>query len=119
MQRPTILKIPTALLDVIKKTLAKLGTPITFSDADDFSGMTDLEKAGERLQIDDVPHKSFVAVDEEGTEAAAATAVEVRASGAALNPFEMTVNRPFCLLIRHRPTDTALFLGRVIDANAA
>ncbi|WP_265338476.1 serpin family protein [Haladaptatus pallidirubidus] len=74
---------------------------MAFSDAADFSGMTYLEKTGERLQIDDVLHKSYVAVDEAGTEAAAATAVEVRASSAALNSFKMTVDRPFYFLIRH------------------
>ncbi|WP_425556824.1 serpin family protein [Haladaptatus pallidirubidus] len=52
------------------------------------------------------------------TSVSAATS-EVRASSAALHPFEMTVDRPFCFLIRNRPTDPVLFLGRVVDANAA
>ena len=47
-------------------------------------------------------------MDEKGTEAAAATAVEVVAT-APLNPFEMTVNRPFLFLIRHEPTETRFF----------
>ena len=57
-------------------------------------------------------------MDENGTEAAAATAVEVGVTSAPMNPFEMTVNRPFLFLIRHEPTDTVLFLGRVVDAAA-
>ncbi|WP_458209263.1 serpin family protein [Haladaptatus sp. NG-SE-30] len=103
----------------LPQTLAELGMPIAFSNAADFGGMADLEKAGESLRIDDVLHKSYVAVDEEGTEAAAATAVEMVATSAPLDPFEMTVDRPFYFLIRHRPTDTVLFLGRVVDADAA
>ncbi len=103
----------------LPETLAKLGMPVAFSNAADFGGMADLEKTSEQLRIDDVLHKSYVAVDEEGTEAAAATAVEVKASSAALDPFEMTVDRPFFFLIRHRPTDAVLFLGRVVDADAA
>jgi serpin B len=103
----------------LPETLAKLGMPVAFSNAADFGGMADLAKTGEQLRIDDVLHKSYIAVDEEGTEAAAATAVEVKASSAALDPFEMTVDRPFFFLIRHRPTDAVLFLGRVVDADAA
>ncbi len=100
-------------------TLAELGMPVVFSNHADFSGMVDPAKTGEHLRIDDVLHKSYIAVDEEGTEAAAATAVEAVATGAARDPFTMTVDRPFYLLIRHRPTDTVLFLGRIVDASAA
>ncbi|WP_227356665.1 serpin family protein [Haladaptatus salinisoli] len=103
----------------LPETLADLGMPVAFSRGADFGGMVDLEGAGEHLRIDDVLHESYVAVDEEGTEAAAATAVEVAATGATLNPFEMTVDRPFLFFVRHRPTGTVLFLGRVVDAAAA
>ncbi|MFH5801292.1 serpin family protein [Haladaptatus sp. CMAA 1911] len=65
-----------------------------------------------------VVYKSVIDVDENGTEAAAATAVEVGVTSAPMNPFEMAVNRPFLFLIRHEPTDTVLFLGRVVDAAA-
>jgi len=57
-------------------------------------------------------------VDEEGTEAAAATAVGMDES-APQDPFEMTVDRPFLFCIRDRPTETLLFVGRVVDAAAA
>ena len=75
-----------------------------------FSGMD-----GERnLYIGEVVHKAFVSVDEAGTEAAAATAVVMRASGIAVEPMVVEVNRPFIFLIYDYPTQTVLFLGRVI-----
>jgi serpin B len=90
--------------------LKALGMKRAFADAD-FSGMS----AGpEKLQISLVIQKAFVEVNEEGTEAAAATGVVVRAT-AALPPREPKVfkaDRPFLFLIRHRPTESILFLGR-------
>ena len=82
----------------------------------DFSGMD-----GTRLlYLGAVLHKAYVAVDEEGTEAAAATAVVGRAGGAAgpRRLIEFTVDRPFLFLIRDVKTDTILFLGRVLDPTA-
>ena len=81
----------------------------------DFSGMADLEAAGENLFVDGVYHDTYVAVDEEGTEAAAATGVVVRAESAPLDPFEFVADRPFLFAIRDRPTDTLLFVGRAVD----
>jgi serpin B len=79
----------------------------------DFTGMT----TAEDLFISDVIHKSYVAVDEEGTEAAAATAVVMRAGSAARReePKIFTADHPFLFLIRHRPTGLVLFLGRVVE----
>ena len=66
--------------------------------------------------LSDVIHKAFVAVDEEGTEAAAATAVTaIPVSGAPGPPVEVTVDRPFIFLIRDGETGTILFVGRVLD----
>ncbi len=82
----------------------------------DFSGMD-----GTRLlYLSAVLHKAYVAVDEEGTEAAAATAVVGRAGGAAgpRRLIEFTVDRPFIFLIRDRKTGAILFLGRVLDPRA-
>jgi serpin B len=67
------------------------------------------------LFIKDVIHKAFVAVDEEGTEAAAATAVVIDLTAAPEPPIVVTVDRPFILLIRDIETGTILFLGRVVD----
>ena len=90
-------------------TLAKMGMADAFGGGADFSGMT-----GSRgLWISEVVHKAFVSVDEEGTEAAAATVVAVPTSGPSKEPIEVTVDRPFIFLIRDTGTGTVLFLGRV------
>ena len=83
-----------------------------FSERADFSGMT-----GRRdLAISEVYHKAFVALDEAGTEAAAATAV-VMVMGLPPEPrVEVRVDRPFLFLIRDRETGTILFLGRVLNS---
>lgn len=97
----------------LTETLQEMGMPAAFSGEADFSGMT-----GDRsLFISDVVHKAFVAVDEEGTEAAAATAVAM-AESAMAEPAEMTIDRPFIFLIRDRETGTILFAGRVVDPSA-
>ena len=65
--------------------------------------------------MDDVYHKAFVAVDEEGTEAAAATAVVMRLTSAPAEQVEMRVDRPFLFLIRDNETGAILFLGHVVN----
>ena len=62
-------------------------------------------------------HQGIVAVDELGTEAAAATAVVV-GDDSAPPPAELTVDRPILVLIRDQPTGAVLFLGRVVDPSA-
>jgi serpin B len=90
-------------------TLAGLGMPDAFSGAADFSGMDGLRD----LLIGHVAHKAFVSVNEEGTEAAAATGVSMVLS---LPRYaRMTINRPFVFLIRDVETGTILFIGRVMD----
>src|SRR5205809_1000016 len=71
------------------------------------------------LYISQIFHKTFIAVDEKGTEAAAATAVAMLA-GTALRsppppPIEVKVDRPFVYAIQHVPSGVCLFLGRVTD----
>ena len=68
------------------------------------------------LLIDDVIHQANIDVDEKGTEAAAATAVVMRAGSApADEPVTMRVDRPFLFALRDVPTGAVLFLGRVTD----
>ena len=67
------------------------------------------------LHIGDVLHKAFIAVDEEGTEAAAATAVVMVGTAAPAQPVTLVVDRPFIFVIRDRLTGTVLFVGRVVD----
>lgn len=100
----------------LSKALAELGMPVAFGADADFSGMVEGDDAD--LWIDDVYHDAFVSVDEEGTEAAASTAVVMEES-APPEWGELRFDRPFLFAIRDRPTDAVLFLGRVVDAGAA
>ncbi len=89
--------------------LKALGMSVAFSDLADFTGI-----AQDRLQITRVEHKTFVSIDEEGTEAAAATAVGV---GVTSVPQLVTfrADRPFLVAIRERLSGTILFLGLVAE----
>ncbi len=91
--------------------LAGLGMPVAFSGAADFSGMT----GNRELFISDVVHKAFVAVDEAGTEAAAATAVIMELTAMPDPPVEVTIDSPFVFLIRDIETSAILFIGRVMN----
>jgi serpin B len=92
-------------------TLANMGMPDAFGDAADFSGMT-----GDRsLFISDVFHKAFVAVDEAGTEAAAATAVVMAEMALPISNIVLTVDRPFVFMIRDTESGALLFVGRVVE----
>jgi serpin B len=93
----------------LKQALSALGMPVAFTDKADFSGIT----GQPNLIISDVVHKAFVAVDEEGTEAAAATGVIM--VGAAMPANSLTVDRPFVFLIRDIQTGAILFIGRVLN----
>jgi len=95
----------------LQKILAEMGMPVAFSSNADFSGMT-----GKRdLYISDVIHKAFISVDEAGTEAAAATAVIMKATAMPAKPIEVTIDRPFIFLIRDIRTGVVLFVGRVLN----
>ena len=98
----------------LKDTLADMDMPIAFSGGADFSGMT----GNRELFISDVVHKAFVAVDEAGTEAAAATAVIMPTAAPPEPTVEVTIDRPFIFLIRDIDTGAILFVGRVVNPNA-
>jgi serine protease inhibitor len=89
-----------------------MGMTDAFLEKADFSGMN-----GKRdLFISEVIHKAFVDVNEEGTEAAAATAVVVRTT--AIGPKEIPVFRadhPFLFLIRDNDSGSLLFIGRMMN----
>ena len=75
-------------------------------------------KPDDYLAISEVFHKTFIAVDEKGTEAAAATAVAMMAASAMIKkepPVEVKVDRPFIYAIQHVPSGACLFVGRVTD----
>ncbi len=102
----------------LAQTLAAMGMTDAFDpNAADFSGMLGAG-APEPLVISDVLHKAFISLDEEGTEAAAVTAVIMAAGAGAPSeeqPIEVRVDRPFLFLIRDDQTGTILFMGRVMD----
>lgn len=93
----------------LSQTLQEMGMVKAFNDVD-FSGM--VESGG--LFISSVLHKAFVSVDEEGTEAAAATAV-IMVEGAMMEDEDevFTADHPFLFLIVDHDTDSVLFVGRV------
>ena len=95
--------------------LAGLGLRTAFTPEADFSGMT---TSPQGLAIDAVRHQGYVSVDENGTEASAATSVEMGVS-AVVPQREVTFDRPFLYVIHDVPTATPLFLGRVDDPSAA
>ncbi len=95
----------------LSETLRDLGMTSAFSPGADLSGMVE----GGGLRVDEAYHRTFVAVDEEGTEAAAATAVVIVERGAPVPDVTVEADRPFYFLIRDRETDVWLFFGRVMD----
>ena len=94
----------------LSSTLTTMGMGLAFSDKGDFSGMT----GSNDLFLSDMLHRSFVSVDEAGTEAAAATA-SVLGTGISARLHEVTIDGPFIFLIRDVKTASIFFIGRVTD----
>lgn len=97
----------------LNESLKALGmTPAFNRQQADFSGISNI-----KASIDEVKHKTFVEVNEEGTEAAAVTGIGIRATSAppAGKPFEIIVDRPFFSAIRDNKTGTILFMGSIVD----
>ncbi len=67
-----------------------------------------------KLYISQVKHKAFIEVNEEGTQAAAATAVEMATKSMPAPPEVFRADHPFLFFIRHNPTGTLLFMGRMV-----
>ena len=98
----------------LKPALQMLGMVAAFElpegDGADFTGITEVRE----LFVTDAFHKTFIALDEEGTEAAAATAIVVGLTSAP-EPATFTADRPFLFWIEHGSTGEMLFLGQVTD----
>jgi serpin B len=109
------LALPRFKLDydvILNDSLKALGMKRAFDDAD-FSAMAD-----EPLFVSEVKQKSFVVVNEEGTEAAAVTTVNMMTRGRLLHPpeiFKMIVDRPFLFVIGDDTTKSILFMGVIYD----
>lgn len=105
----------------LKAPLGALGMKRAFTDAAELSGIG-APRVGKDagLKITGVFHQTFIAVDEKGTEAAAATGVVVGVRSAAVRPVPIvTVDRPFFVAIRDTATQRILFTGHVVDPRPA
>ncbi len=95
----------------LKPVLSEMGMPLAFDDTKaDFSSIT----KSERLYVQQALHKAYVLVNEEGTEAAAATIFSIAPTSLQM-PQELRIDRPFIFIIRDVPTGTILFVGRVLN----
>ena len=114
-QSDVLLSLPKFKFDAefeLKTVLSRMGMPIAFSNRADLSRMS----GNKELKIDEVYHKAFVEVSEEGTEAAAATAVVIVRKSVTI-PVEFNANRPFIFIIRENLSGNILFMGRVTNPN--
>jgi serpin B len=100
-------RTPTGL----RQILMDLGITQAFGDRADFAPMS----PDDPLYVDDVQHQAFVAVDEAGTEAAAATAVVMDELSASVGGNTLVLDRPFLFVIHDTAHGTPLFVGRVAD----
>jgi serpin B len=91
-------------------TLSTIGLAPLFGATADLSGIS----AEEGLQVSAVVHKTYISVDEKGTEAAAATSI-MMAGSAPQEPIDLRADHPFLYLIRDANSGTILFIGRVVD----
>ncbi|MBX3187371.1 MAG: serpin family protein [Labilithrix sp.] len=114
--QPVQLALPKAKLEVsfaLNGPLESMGMKRAFEPgAADFTGIS----RGESLSIKAVLHKTFLAIDEKGTEAAAATAVIGGTTSAPVDqPIVVNVDRPYLIAIVDRQTKTLLFVGRILE----
>lgn len=99
----------------LNKSLQALGMKEAFTDKADFSGMT----GDKTLFVSEVMHKTFIEVDEAGTEAAAATSVKMTLTTTARDQaVQFTVDKPFLFVIRESATGLVLFTGVIRDPGA-
>jgi len=94
----------------LKNSLTAMGMDVAFTDQADFSGI--LQGGG--LMISDVKHKTFVEVNEEGTEAAAVTSVEIVFTS--IGEY-LYLNKPFLFAIAEKSSGAILFLGKLMNPN--
>lgn len=114
-KREGLVRLPRFKMDydvTLNNALTALGMGEAFSNKANFSLM------GKNLKMSEVKHKTFVEVNEEGTEAAAATSVAIVPLSAQVptqEPFRMIVDRPFFCAIRDNQTGSLLFMGSIVE----
>lgn len=94
----------------LKSILSDMGMGIAFTDNADFSNISD-----EQLLINDVIHQAFIETNEEGTEAAAATIVDIGLTSMPADPVVFKADHPFIFIIRETTTNSVLFMGKIAD----
>lgn len=94
----------------LKDILSDMGMGIAFSEAADFSNISDID-----ILISFVLHQAFIETNEEGTEAAAATIVGISTTSMPSGPMVLKLDRPFLYVIRETTTNSILFMGRLSD----
>ena len=111
--------LPKLLLEpermMLSDDLKRLGVRSAFNEP---AGSANFDRMAPQkgLFVSAVIHKTFLSLDEKGTEAAAATAISVGTGGGPLAPPpEIHIDRPLIFAIQHRPSGACLFLGRVVD----
>jgi len=95
----------------LKEILTDMGMGIAFTEAADFTNISEFPP----LLINDVTHQAFIETNEEGTEAAAATVVDVGVTSMPPPPLEFNADHSFLYIIREIKTNSVIFMGRVAD----
>ncbi len=109
-QREIILNLPRFKSEnkfLLNDPLINMGMPTAFTGDANFSKISDAN-----LMISRVLHKTYIAVDEDGTEAAAVTVIEIKETSMPIMP-EVSVDRPFVFAIREKSTGVILFIGKM------
>ncbi|QGZ94338.1 serpin family protein [Terricaulis silvestris] len=110
----TLPKVEMRANYMLNEALQAMGVREAFTYGADLDAMAD----DPNLMISQVIHKTFLAIDEEGTEAAAVTAIDIVTTAAPSGPpppppIEFKADHPFFIVLHHKPTRTRLFLGRI------
>jgi len=95
----------------LNRALQELGMQTAFTRSADFSNIADAE-----LSVDEVKHKSFIEVNEEGSEAAAVTSIGIIVTSLPTYP-DILLNRPFLFAIRENQAGNVLFVGKMMNPN--
>jgi serine protease inhibitor len=106
-------KVKLAWEETLNDWLERMGMSIAFSSNADFTG---IDSDG-GLAISEVRHKTFVEINEEGTEAAAVTSVAISRTSAP-ERFMMRMDRPYIFVIREKSSGVIMFIGKVMDPSA-